>query len=54
MPCDSCGAEVTDVEPVHRKYVTAAASEQGPSEHVLPDVELWCFACRTHYPHDPA
>ena len=54
MTCDSCGAEVASVEPVRRKYVTAQAWDQEPSERVLPDVEHWCYPCATHYPHEPA
>ncbi len=54
MTCDSCGAENETLQLVHRKYVTAATRETEPSERVLPDAERWCFACRTHYPHEPA
>jgi hypothetical protein len=25
----------------------------GRDERVLDDVEQWCFACCTHYPHEP-
>ena len=53
MTCESCAAEVAEVQPVRRKYVTAAGSDREPSERVLPEVEHWCFACRTHYPHEP-
>jgi hypothetical protein len=50
--CDSCGDEVDDVVAVHRIYVTPAAD--GTLEHVevMRDIELWCFPCRTHYPHE--
>ena len=53
MTCDSCGAEVASVQPVHRKYVTPAAWDQEPNERVVPDVEQWCYPCLTHYPHEP-
>lgn len=53
MTCDSCGAEVASVQPVHRKYVTPAAQGQEPIERVVPDVEQWCYPCLTHYPHEP-
>jgi hypothetical protein len=53
MTCDSCGAEVAELRPVHRKYVTPAARDQVPSERVLADVEQWCYPCLTHYPHEP-
>jgi len=54
MTCESCGAEGQELQPVHRKYVSPAAWDQVPAEQVLPDVERWCFACLTHYPHEPA
>lgn len=54
VTCESCGAEVDEVQRVYRKYVTPGAWDQEPSERVLDDVERWCFACLTHYPHVPA
>ena len=54
MTCDSCGADAEELYPVHRKYVTVESWDQEPSERVLDDVERWCFACLTHYPHEPA
>jgi hypothetical protein len=54
MTCESCGAEVAGVEAVHRKYVTPADQDREPAQRVLPDVEHWCFACLTQYPHEPA
>ena len=51
MTCESCGAEDDDLAPVCRKYVTAAAWDQGHTELVLPDIEQWCFPCLTQYPH---
>ncbi len=53
MTCESCGAEEDDLVDVHRKYVTAATWDQERTERILPDVERWCFACLTHYPHVP-
>ncbi|MDJ0768219.1 MAG: hypothetical protein QNJ12_05470 [Ilumatobacter sp.] len=52
--CDSCGAEERSLQAVHRKYVTAGSWEQEASERVVDDVERWCFACLTQYPHEPA
>lgn len=54
MSCDSCGADEAELEPVHRKYVTAASWDQDRAERVLDDVERWCFSCLTQYPHEPA
>ena len=53
MTCESCGADVAEVQAVHRKYVTPGAWDQETSERVLDEVERWCFACLTHYPHEP-
>jgi hypothetical protein len=50
MTCESCGAEVADLQPVHRTYVTAGARDR--AERVVADIEH--FACLTHYPHEPA
>jgi hypothetical protein len=49
MTCDSCGADSTELHPVQRVYVVA----DGPNR-VLDEVERWCVACLTHYPHEPA
>jgi len=54
MTCESCGGEVAELHPVHRKYVTPESWDREPSEKVLDEVERWCFACLTHYPHEPA
>lgn len=54
MTCESCGAQGEQLREVHRKYVTPAAWDVEPSEQVLTEIERWCFACLTHYPHEPA
>ena len=51
MTCESCGADDDQLHAVHRKYVVAGDWDQEPSERVLDEVERWCFACMTHYPH---
>lgn len=48
--CESCGVDDEHLSPVHRKYL---AADDVP-ERVLDEVELWCVACRTSYPHEPA
>jgi hypothetical protein len=50
--CDSCGDEVDDVVAVHRIYVTPDADGKLENVDVMRDIELWCFPCRTHYPHE--
>lgn len=52
--CDNCGATSADREPVHRMYVVPESWDTERSETVLPDVERWCFSCRSMYPHQPA
>ena len=55
MPdCDSCGVSGEEVEAVHRVYVTPEAWDQPGSIRRMTEVEHWCFACRTHYPHELA
>lgn len=51
--CDSCGREEPDADvlEVHRAYVTPASWDTEERIDVQPDVERWCFACRSHYPH---
>ena len=51
--CDSCGRDepAADVEAVHRVYVTPGAWDTEERIDVQDDVERWCFACRSHYPH---
>ena len=46
--CESCGTDNEVVYRVRREYLS---SEPGGANTVLPDVERWCFACCTHYPH---
>ena len=52
--CDSCGAEGEVLTSVRRTYVTPESWDTPASARTLDDVERWCFACRSHYPHDDA
>jgi hypothetical protein len=52
--CDSCGRDEAELRPVHRVYVVPEAWDRPGSEKTLAEVEEWCFACRTHYPHEEA
>lgn len=49
--CESCGREDSDLQRVHRIYVTPEAWDTEGKTEVLDEVETWCFSCRTHYPH---
>ncbi|HEX5367005.1 MAG TPA: hypothetical protein VFW63_10145 [Acidimicrobiales bacterium] len=57
--CDSCGAPAEDTAPVHRVYVTSGAWDLTADEpavesvEVRGEVEVWCFPCRSLYPHQP-
>jgi hypothetical protein len=42
--CERCAAPDDDLVAVHR--VEDDADSEG--------VELWCFTCRSEYPHEPA
>jgi hypothetical protein len=53
LTCDSCGFDADELWAVHRVYVTPEAWDTPGSEKVLDDVEQWCFACLSHYPHQP-
>ncbi|MGD9701522.1 MAG: hypothetical protein AB7Q42_23995 [Acidimicrobiia bacterium] len=51
--CESCGADEAELWAVHRRYVTPESWDSPGSDRVLTEIELWCFACCTHYPHQP-
>lgn len=50
MTCESCGADEARLTPVRRIYLSAG---DGGGSQVQPDVEEWCLACLTQYPHEP-
>jgi hypothetical protein len=50
--CESCGRDDEDLARVHRVYVTPETWDQEGKTQRLDEVETWCFACRTHYPHE--
>ena len=52
--CGSCGVEGDALYPVRRMYVTPEAWDTPGSSRTLEEVERWCYACCTHYPHEPA
>jgi hypothetical protein len=52
--CDSCGeVDCDDLLALHRLYVTPEAWDTEGKVTRVDDVERWCAACRTHYPHVP-
>jgi hypothetical protein len=49
--CDSCGRDDEKVVRVHRVYVTPETWDTEGKVDVVDEIEHWCFACRSHYPH---
>jgi hypothetical protein len=52
--CESCGSTESELYGVHRRYVTPEAWDTPGRDITLTEVEQWCFACCSHYPHRPA
>jgi hypothetical protein len=52
--CENCARGDDDLAPVHRVYVTPETWETPGSSRTEGAVELWCFSCRSQYPHEPA
>jgi hypothetical protein len=52
--CDSCGRVDEPLIAVNRMYVTPEAWDTPGSSITLDDIEHWCVACVTHYPHQIA
>jgi len=52
--CESCAREDEDLIAVRRIYLTPDTWDTTGSSTVVPGVELWCFPCRTMYPHELA
>ena len=51
--CESCAREDDDLVAVRRVYVTPESWDTPGSARTMPDVEVWCFSCRSQYPHEP-
>jgi len=51
--CESCGRDGEQLRAVHRVYVTPDSWDTEGKTTRLDEVEWWCFACCTHYPHEP-
>lgn len=49
-----CAGEDDDLAVVRRVYVTPESWDSAGSSRVMPDLELWCFSCRSQYPNEPA
>jgi hypothetical protein len=52
--CASCGRHDEDTTAIYRVYVTPEAWDTPGRVTRLDEVEQWCFACRSSYPHEDA
>ncbi len=52
--CDNCAREDDDLVAVHRLYVVPEAWDTPGSVTRLAEPEVWCFSCRSQYPHEVA
>lgn len=49
--CENCGGEDDDLVLVHRVYVVPESWDSPGSTTTMEEAELWCFSCRSQYPH---
>lgn len=55
--CENCAREDDELTLVRRIYVVPESWDTSGSSTTLEQEELWCFSCRSVYPHetvDPA
>ncbi len=52
--CESCAREEDDLAVVKRVYVVPESWDTPSSSTTTSDTELWCFSCRSLYPHEVA
>ena len=50
--CENCARPDDDLATVHRLYVVPETWDTPASVTRVADVELWCFSCRSQYPHE--
>lgn len=49
--CESCAREDEDLALVHRLYVVPESWDNPGSISKVESTELWCYSCRSMYPH---
>ncbi len=49
--CENCASPDDELEAVRRVYLSPDA-DGPPLAEVVEEVELWCFSCRSLYPHE--
>jgi hypothetical protein len=52
--CENCSRPDDDLMAVHRLYVMPETNGTPGSVTRVASVELWCFSCRSQYPHEAA
>ena len=52
--CQNCAREDADLVGVKRLYVQPETWDAAAKVTHTDEVELWCFSCRTQYPHEDA
>ena len=50
--CENCAREDDDLVLVNRMYVVPERWDTAGSTTTMPEGELWCFSCRSIYPHE--
>ncbi len=50
--CENCAREDDDLATVHRLYVSPGSWDQPAATTRVEQTELWCFSCRSMYPHE--
>jgi hypothetical protein len=50
--CENCAREDDDLVLVIRVYVVPESWDTAASTTTVPGSELWCFSCRSMYPHE--
>lgn len=50
--CENCARDDDDLVLVKRVYVTPENWDTAESTTVVSEGELWCFSCRSMYPHE--
>lgn len=50
--CENCAGEDDELVLVRRVYVVPEAWDTAGSRTTVEQDELWCFSCRSLYPHE--
>jgi len=52
--CENCARADDDLVLVHRLYVIPEDWDTAGSTTRIEETEMWCFSCRSLYPHELA